>query len=81
VTDLATLAEAHERARTDAYIVEVGFERGNERVVHNIDIQVDGSRYRAEVRVERDGRVTDRATVYGEGRQRYALIADNRTTT
>jgi hypothetical protein len=81
VTDLAALAEAHERARMDAYAVVVGFERGNERVVRNIDIHVDGSRYRAEVRVERDGRVTDRATVYGEGSQRYALIADNGTTT
>jgi hypothetical protein len=79
VTNLAALAEAHERARPDAHVVWVDFKRGNGQVVRDIYIQSEDSRYRAEVRVERDGRVTDRATVYGEDRKRYVLREDNET--
>jgi hypothetical protein len=81
VTDLAALASAHGRARPDAHVVWVDFERGDGAVVRDVDLRVDGDRYRAAVRVERGGRVTSRAAVYGDGRERYALIADEEQTT
>ncbi len=81
VTDLAALAAAHERARPDAYVVWVDFEWGDEAIVREVDVRADGDRYRAEVEVERDGRVTNLATVYGDGQTRRALIVSDELST
>jgi len=81
VTDLAALAAAHERARPDAYVVWVDFERGDGAVVRDVDLRVDGDRYHAEVEVERDGRTTNLAAVYGDGRARRALVVSDEVST
>jgi hypothetical protein len=74
VTDLSTLAAAHDRARPDAYVARGQTTRvasDYDVVTRSVTLRVDGDRYRADVVGERGGRTTGRATVYGAGTERW----------
>ncbi|MFB6168220.1 MAG: hypothetical protein ABEJ43_05165 [Haloferacaceae archaeon] len=74
VTDLQTLANAHERTGPDAYVarVKTAWVAPNSDVIaRNVTLRVDGDRYRAAVVVRRNGDEAYRATVYGTGETRW----------
>jgi hypothetical protein len=75
VADLGALAAAHERARPDAYVARVRTARvasDYDVVTRNATLRVESDRYRADVRADRDGYETYRATVYGDDEGRWA---------
>ncbi len=82
VTDLAALAEAHERARPEDYVVRVSRERtaSDDVVWENVTLHVEGSRYRAVVTAGGEGR-TRRATVYGDESGRWVAAERSGTPT
>jgi hypothetical protein len=75
VTDLQRLASAHNRTRPDSYVARARLVRvasDYDVVTRTVTLRVDGDRYRADVRADRDGYETHRATVYGDGDERWA---------
>ncbi len=83
VVDLSALADAHERARSESYVVRVTRERtasDDDVLRENVTLHVEGDRYRAVVTTEGEGR-TRQATVYGDESGRWVAAERNGTPT